>query len=236
MAGRGKDGGGSGGRSPDGRALGGRVRLRNRKGRRAGSARWLERQLNDPYVRAAQQAGYRARAAFKLRQLDDRFQLLRHATRVVDLGTAPGSWAQVVRERRPEATLVGIDLLDMAPVDGLAFVKGDFLADGMDDRLIALLGGKADVVLSDMAANMVGHRQTDYLRTMALVEAAAEFAARVLAPGGHFAAKVLGSGADAALLAVLQRRFASVQHAKPPASRAESSETYVVARDFRGGA
>ncbi|MFN3370201.1 MAG: RlmE family RNA methyltransferase [Sphingomonadaceae bacterium] len=229
MSGRGAGSGRSGGRS-----LGGRQRLKSRRGRTASSARWLERQLNDPYVKRAQIEGWRARAAFKLIELDERFGLLAGAERVVDLGAAPGSWSQVVLKRRPKARVVGIDLLPVDPLPGLEVVEGDFLAEGADDDLLARLGGPADLVLSDMAANTVGHPQTDHLRTMALVEAAADFATRVLKPGGAFVAKVLGGGADGPLVAELKRHFESVRHAKPPASRKESSETYLVAQGFRG--
>lgn len=227
MTGRGT--GGSGTRSGGGRSLGGRIRLKSRRGRSVSSARWLERQLNDPYVKRAQAEGWRARAAYKLLELDERFGLLAGAERVVDLGAAPGSWSQVVLKRRPRAAVVGIDLLEVEPMAGLQFLQGDFLAEGMDDRLIEMLGGPPDLVLSDMAANTVGHPQTDHLRTMALVEAAADFAVRVLKPGGTFVAKVLGGGAEGPLVAELKRRFESVRHAKPPASRKESSETYLVA-------
>ena len=227
MTGRGT--GGSGTRSGGGRSLGGRTRLKSRRGRSVSSARWLERQLNDPYVKRAQAEGWRARAAYKLLELDERFGLLVGAERVVDLGAAPGSWSQVVLKRRTRAAVVGIDLLEVEPMAGLQFLQGDFLAEGMDDRLIEMLGGPPDLVLSDMAANTVGHPQTDHLRTMALVEAAADFAVRVLKPGGTFVAKVLGGGAEGPLVAELKRRFESVRHAKPPASRKESSETYLVA-------
>ncbi|WP_199556255.1 RlmE family RNA methyltransferase [Sandaracinobacteroides hominis] len=235
-ASRGNSGGGSGGsgsgggtRSGGGRSLGGRTRLKSRRGRTNSSARWLERQLNDPYVKRAHAEGWRARAAYKLIELDERFNLLQGADRVVDLGAAPGSWSQVVMKRRPRATIIGIDLLEVAPMAGLTFLQGDFLAEGMDERLIEMLGGKADLVLSDMAANTVGHNQTDHFRTMALVEAAAHFAARILRPGGSFVAKVLGGGADASVVAELKRQFETVKHAKPPSSRKESSETFLVA-------
>jgi 23S rRNA (uridine2552-2'-O)-methyltransferase len=227
MSGR-AGGGGSSGRS-GGRSLGGRTRLKSRRGRTTSSARWLERQLNDPYVKRAQLEGWRARAAFKLIELDERFALLAGVERVVDLGAAPGSWSQVVLKKRPKAKVVGIDLLEVEPMAGLTFVQGDFLAEGMDDRLIELLGGAPDLVISDMAANTVGHPPTDHLRTMALVEAAADFAVRVLRPGGTFVAKVLGGGAEGPLVAELKRRFESVKHAKPPSSRKESSETYLIA-------
>jgi 23S rRNA (uridine2552-2'-O)-methyltransferase len=220
---------GSGTRSGGGRSLGGRTRLKSRRGRSVSSARWLARQLNDPYVKRAQAEGWRARAAFKLIELDERFGLLANADRVVDLGAAPGSWSQVVLKRRPKATVVGIDLLEVEPMAGLQFIQGDFLAEGMDDQLVEMLGGAPDLVLSDMAANTVGHPHTDHLRTMALVEAAADFAVRTLKPGGTFVAKVLGGGAEGPLVAELKRRFESVRHAKPPSSRKESSETYLVA-------
>lgn len=217
------------GRSGGGRSLGGRTRLKTRRGRTNSSARWLERQLNDPYVKRAHMEGWRARAAYKLIELDERFGLLDGADRVVDLGAAPGSWSQVVLKRRPKATIIGIDLLEVEAMAGLTFIQGDFLAEGMDERLIEMLGGKADLVLSDMAANSVGHPQTDHFRTMALVEAAAHFATQVLKPGGTFVAKVLGGGAEGALVAELKRKFETVRHAKPPASRKESSETFLVA-------
>lgn len=233
MAGGGGRGRGSAG-GTGGRSLGGRQRLKSRRGRTNSSARWLERQLNDPYVKRAHMEGWRARAAFKLIELDERFGLLQGVERVVDLGAAPGSWSQVALKRRPKARIVGIDLLPVEPIAGLEFVQGDFLADGMAERLTGMLGGKADLVMSDMAANTVGHTQTDHFRTMALVEAAAHFAAEVLRPGGAFVAKVLGGGADGPLVAELKRQFEVVRHAKPPASRKESSETFVVATGFKG--
>ena len=220
---------GGAGKGGGGRSLGGRARIRNRSGRTASSARWLERHINDPYVKRAQIDGWRARAAYKLIELDERFALFAAAHRIVDLGAAPGSWTQVALKRRPKAKIVGIDLLEVEPIAGFEFLQGDFLAEGMDDELIAMLGGQPDLVLSDMAANTVGHPQTDHLRTMALVEAAADFAMRTLAPGGHFVAKVLGGGAEGQLVQLLKQHFESVKHAKPPASRKESSETYLVA-------
>ena len=210
------------------------ARLRTARGRKASSTRWLERQLNDPYVRRAKAEGYRSRAAYKLIELDDRFGFLRGVERAVDLGTAPGGWAQVVRKRAPKAAVVGIDLLPADPIDGAILLQLDFLADEAPDRLREALGGPADLVLSDMAANTVGHPQTDHLRTMALVEAALEFAGQVLRPGGAFVAKVLAGGADSRLVAELKSRFATVKHAKPPASRKGSSEWYVVAQGFKG--
>ncbi|WP_448580705.1 RlmE family RNA methyltransferase [Thermaurantiacus sp.] len=209
-------------------------RLVSRRGRTASSTRWLERQLTDPYVRRALAEGWRARAAFKLMELDDRFGLLKGVRRVVDLGAAPGSWCQVVRARAPQASIVAIDLLEMDPLPDTRVLTMDFLDPEAAARIEEALGGPADLVLSDMAANMVGHARTDHLRTMALVEAAAAFAAEILAPGGSFVAKLLAGGAEPALVADLKRQFASVRHAKPPASRKESSETYVVAQGFRG--
>jgi 23S rRNA (uridine2552-2'-O)-methyltransferase len=222
-------GGARGSGRGNGRSLGGRTRVKTRRGRSTSSARWLERQLNDPYVKRAQLEGWRARAAFKLIELDERFGLLAGADRIIDLGAAPGSWSQVALKRRPQARIVGIDLLEVDPLAGLDFVQGDFLAEGMEERLMQMLGGPPDLVLSDMAANTVGHPQTDHLRTMALVEAAAHFAMAILKPGGKFVAKVLGGGAEGPLVAELKRAFESVKHAKPPASRKESSETFLVA-------
>jgi 23S rRNA (uridine2552-2'-O)-methyltransferase len=222
-------GGGAGGR-----ATGGRARVASARGRKASSTRWLDRHINDPYVKRATAEGYRARAAYKLIELDQRFELLKGVEKVVDLGTAPGSWTQVVLKARPGARVVGIDLLPVDPIAGAEILQMDFLADDAAAAIETALGGPADLVLSDMAANMVGHQQTDHLRTMALVEAAAHFAAEILRPGGTFVAKVLAGGAEPALVAYLKRQFASVRHAKPPASRKESSETYLVAQGFRG--
>ncbi|WP_448585178.1 RlmE family RNA methyltransferase [Thermaurantiacus sp.] len=209
-------------------------RLQSARGRSASSARWLERQLADPYVRRAKAEGYRARAAYKLLELDDRFHLLRNARRIVDLGAAPGSWSQVARVRAPSATIVAVDILPITPLPGVETLELDILAPDAAAAIEARLGGPADLVLSDMAANSIGHPRTDQLRTLALVEAAAGFAARVLRPGGALVAKVLGSGAGNALVAELKRRFESVRHAKPPASRRDSSETYLVAQGFEG--
>jgi 23S rRNA (uridine2552-2'-O)-methyltransferase len=208
-------------------------RLSTAKGRKDSSTRWLERQLNDPYVKRAKAENFRSRAAYKLLELDQRFGLLKGVKSVVDLGIAPGGWSQVVRRRSPQANIVGIDLLPTDPIDGVAILQLDFMDEDAPARLQAALGGPADLVLSDMAANTVGHPQTDHLRTMGLVEAALDFACDVLRPGGAFVAKVLAGGTDHELLAALKRRFASVKHAKPPASRKESSEWYVVAQGFR---
>lgn len=211
-----------------------RQRVKTAKGRKIGSTRWLERQLNDPYVKRAKAEGYRSRAAYKLIELDERFGFLKGVRKVVDLGIAPGGWTQVVRHQVPQASIVGIDLLPTDPIDGADILEMDFMDEAAPDRLKEALGGPADLVLSDMAANTVGHPQTDHLRTMGLVEAALEFAVEVLRPGGAFVAKVLAGGADASLVAELKRRFSEVKHAKPPASRKGSSEWYVVAKGFKG--
>lgn len=210
------------------------TRVKTAKGRKVGSTKWLERQLNDPYVKRARAEGYRSRAAYKLMELDERFSFLKGAKRVVDLGIAPGGWTQVVRQRIPNAVIVGIDLLPTDPIPGATILEMDFMDDAAPGRLAELLGGPADLVLSDMAANTVGHPQTDHLRTMALVEAALLFAQDVLRPGGALVAKVLAGGADAALVSELKRAFTNVKHAKPPASRKGSSEWYVVAQGFKG--
>jgi 23S rRNA (uridine2552-2'-O)-methyltransferase len=209
-------------------------RVRTARGRTASSTRWLERQLNDPYVKQAKAEGYRSRAAYKLAELDERFGLLKGVRRVVDLGIAPGGWSQVVRKRAPKAAVVGIDLLPTETIEGVTILQMDFMADEAPARLSEALGGAPDLVLSDMAANTVGHKQTDHLRTMGLVETAADFAIEMLAPGGAFVAKVLAGGTDAQLLALLKQHFRTVKHAKPPASRKGSSEWYVVAQGFKG--
>jgi 23S rRNA (uridine2552-2'-O)-methyltransferase len=210
-------------------------RLKTAKGRKVSSTRWLERQLNDPYVRRAKAENYRSRAAYKLLELDERFGLLKGVKAVVDLGIAPGGWSQVVRRRAPGANVVGIDFLPTDPIEGVSILQMDFMDEEAPGRLREALGGSADLVLSDMAANTVGHQQTDHLRTMALVEAGLEFAAEVLRPGGAYVAKVLAGGADSQLVAEMKRHFATVKHAKPPASRKDSSEWYVVAQGFKGG-
>ena len=211
-------------------------RLRTAKGRKVSSTRWLERQLNDPYVKRARAENYRSRAAYKLLELDERFGLLKDVKAVVDLGIAPGGWSQVVRRKAPQASVVGIDLLPTDPLEGVIVIQMDFMDETAPDRLKNALGGPVDLVLSDMAANTVGHPQTDHLRTMALVEAGLEFAREVLRPGGAYVAKVLAGGADNQLVAELKRSFATVKHAKPPASRKDSSEWYVVAQGFKGAA
>ncbi len=220
--------------APSGRSGGLKTRVKTAKGRKVGSTKWLERQLNDPYVKRAKAEGYRSRAAYKLTELDERFGFLKGAQRVIDLGIAPGGWSQVVRKKVPGAAVVGIDLLPTDPLDGVTILEMDFMDEAAPGKLKEALGGPADLVLSDMAANTVGHPQTDHLRTMALVEAGLEFAAEVLRPGGAYVAKVLAGGADNQLVAELKRRFATVKHAKPPASRKGSSEWYVVAQGFKG--
>ena len=213
------------------------TRLRSAKGRKVSSTRWLERQLNDPYVKRAKAEGYRSRAAYKLLELDQKFGLLKGVKVVVDLGIAPGGWSQVVRRRSPQAKIAGIDLLPTDPIDGVAILQMDFMDEQAPDRLHEAIGtDEVDLVMSDMAANTVGHPQTDHLRTMTLVEAGMEFACEVLRPGGSYVAKVLAGGADNNLVADLKRHFTTVKHAKPPASRKDSSEWYVVAQGFKGAA
>lgn len=213
------------------------TRLRSAKGRKVSSTRWLERQLNDPYVKRAKAEGYRSRAAYKLLELDEKFGLLKGVRAVVDLGVAPGGWSQVVRRRSPQAKVAGIDLLPTDPIDGVAILQMDFMDEDAPARLKEALGvEQADLIMSDMAANTVGHPQTDHLRTMGLVEAGMEFACEVLRPGGAYVAKVLAGGADNYLVTALKRNFATVKHAKPPASRKDSSEWYVIAQGFKGRA
>lgn len=220
-----------------------RVKVKTARGRKLSSTRWLERQLNDPYVRRAKEEGYRGRAAYKLIELDDKYRFLVPGARVVDLGAAPGGWAQVAirrtnadgsRHEKAEGLVLGIDLQEIDPLPGAEFHVLDFLEDGADEKVKAWLGGEADVVMSDMAAAASGHKQTDHLRIIALCEAAAELAFDVLAPGGTFVAKVLAGGAEGGLQATLKQRFEKVANVKPPASRADSSEKYVVATGFRG--
>lgn len=227
-------GGSSGGNSGRG-ARNLATRLKTTRKRTLSQQRWLERQLNDPYVQRARTEGYRSRAAFKLLEIDERNKLLRPGMKVIDLGAAPGGWSQVAVQRiGDKGAVVGIDILEVDPVQGMDFIQLDFLDPSAPDTLKKMIGGPADLVLSDMAANTTGHRQTDHLRTMGLVEAAAEFARDVLAPGGHFLAKVLQGGTQSALLTELKRDFRVVKHVKPPASRADSSELYVLAMDFHG--
>jgi 23S rRNA (uridine2552-2'-O)-methyltransferase len=210
-----------------------KVRVKTGKDRSLSSRLWLERQLNDPYVGRAKREGYRSRAAYKLIEIDDKHRLIKPGARVVDLGAAPGGWSQVAAKRVGEGRVVAIDLLPMDAIAGVEFLQLDFLDPSAPEKLKALLGGKADVVLSDMAANATGHRQTDHLRIMALAEAAADFAREVLAPGGAFLCKVLQGGTEATLLAQLKRDFSIVKHVKPAASRADSAELYLLATGFR---
>ena len=216
-----------------------KVRVKTSKGRKIGSTLWLQRQLNDPYVARAKAEGYRSRAAYKLKELDERYHLLRKGMRVVDLGAAPGGWSQIAAvatgSTDEHPLVVGIDYLDMDPIPGVVLLKKDFTDDDAPKALVDALGGKkVDLVLSDMAAPTTGHRPTDHLRIVHLVEIAAEFAVEVLAPGGTFVAKVFQGGTEHELLALLKRHFATTLHAKPKASRAESAETYLVARGFKG--
>ena len=211
------------------------ARLKDEKRRTLSSRTWLERQIRDPYVARAKREGFRSRAAYKLAEIDDKYRLLKSGTRVVDLGAAPGGWSEIAARRvGAGGRVLAIDILDMKPIAEVEFLKLDFLDATAPQRLKDLLGGQADLVLSDMAANATGHRQTDHLRIMALAEAAAHFAREVLAPGGSFLCKVLQGGTEAALLAGLKRDFASVKHVKPPASRSDSAELYLLARGFRG--
>jgi 23S rRNA (uridine2552-2'-O)-methyltransferase len=220
-----------------------RVRVKTARGRKLSSTLWLERQLNDPYVKRAKAEGYRGRAAFKISELDDRYHFLVPGARVVDLGAAPGGWCQVAVKRvnaleekrgKKVGRVIGVDLQEIEPIAGAELHQLDFLEDGADDKVREWLGGRADVVMSDMAPSASGMKQVDHLRIIALCEAAAQFAMEVLEPGGTFVAKVLAGGAEAGLLTTLKQRFDKVANVKPPASRADSSEKFVVAQGFRG--
>jgi 23S rRNA (uridine2552-2'-O)-methyltransferase len=220
-----------------------KVKVKTARGRKLSSTLWLERQLNDPYVRRARAEGYRGRAAFKILELDDKYGFLRPGARVVDLGCAPGGWCQVAVARvnalgekagKPVGKVLGVDLQEVEPIAGAEIHQLDFMADGADQQVKDWLGGKADVVMSDMAAASSGHKATDHLRIVALCEAAAALAFDVLEPGGTFVAKVLQGGAEGQLQAELKRRFEKVVNVKPPASRSDSSEKFVVATGFRG--
>jgi 23S rRNA (uridine2552-2'-O)-methyltransferase len=214
-----------------------KVRVRSGKARSLSSKLWLDRQLNDPYVARAKREGMRSRAAYKLMEIDDKARFLKKGARVVDLGAAPGGWSQVAAKRvgaPAPGRVVAIDVLPMEHIAGVEFMQLDFLDRAAPDRLKAMLGGRADIVLSDMAANATGHARTDHLKIMALVEAAAEFAREVLAPGGSFLAKVLQGGTEGSLLSELKRDYKSVKHVKPPASRSDSAELYLLATGFRG--
>jgi len=236
-------------KGPDGKNTSGRgqrdltVKVKTARGRRASSTRWLQRQLNDPYVKRAQAEGYRGRAAYKIMELDDRFRFLVPGARVVDLGCAPGGWLQVAvprinaqgdRAGKRQGRIIGIDLQQVEAIPGAEFHQLDFMDEGADEQVKAWLGGRADVVMSDMAASSSGHKQTDHLRIIALCEAAAWLAFDVLEEGGTFVSKVLAGGAEGDLQKVLKQRFAKVANVKPPASRADSSEKFVVATGFRG--
>lgn len=233
--GKGSSGGG-GQKGSSGRGARDRMftRVKSARGRKLSSTLWLKRQLNDPYVHAAQRDGYRSRAAYKLIEIDDRFKFLRRGKRVLDLGAAPGGWLQVAAARVGEAHVFGIDLTEIDPMGAVTLMQLDFMEDEAPAHLRAMVGGDVDIVLSDMAAAVTGHRQTDHLRTLALVEAAAWFAIEVLTPNGTFCAKVFQGGTEASLLSMLKQHFRTVAHVKPQASRKESSELYVVAQGFKG--
>jgi 23S rRNA (uridine2552-2'-O)-methyltransferase len=208
--------------------------LKDQKSRTLSSRTWLERQISDPYVARAKREGFRSRAAYKLAELDDKYRVLKAGARVVDLGAAPGGWSEIAAQRiGAKGRVIALDILEFKPMLGVEFIKLDFLDNTAPERLKAMLGGKADVVLSDMAANATGHRKTDHLRIMALAEAAVAFAREVLAEGGSFLCKVLQGGTESVLLAELKRDFESVRHVKPPASRSDSAELYLLARGFR---
>ncbi|WP_061929776.1 RlmE family RNA methyltransferase [Aureimonas sp. AU22] len=214
------------------------VRVKKKRGLKASSREWLQRQLNDPYVRRSKIDGYRSRAAYKLSEIDDRYKLLRKGMRIVDLGAAPGGWCQIAVERTAntpdEAHVVGIDYLPVDPISGATILELDFLDETAPSRLLEALGGDPDIVLSDMAAPTTGHRRTDHLRTMHLCEVAADFAIRTLKPGGHFLTKTFQGGTEGELLSMLKRNFRTVHHVKPPASREGSVELYLLAKDFKG--
>ncbi|MFZ0846547.1 MAG: RlmE family RNA methyltransferase [Pseudolabrys sp.] len=214
-----------------------KIRVKGGKNRKLSSKLWLDRQLNDPYVARAKREGMRSRAAYKLAEIDDKARFFKRGARVIDLGAAPGGWSQIAAKRvgaPQQGRVIAIDLLMMDPVPGVEFMQLDFLDPSAPDTLKTMLGGRADVVLSDMAANATGHRKTDHIKIVALVEAAAEFAHEVLAPGGTFLAKVLQGGTEAALLGPLKRDFTTVKHVKPQASRSDSAELYLLATGFRG--
>ncbi|MGD1956142.1 MAG: RlmE family RNA methyltransferase [Sphingomonadales bacterium] len=216
-----------------GRTRGPKVRVKTARGRKLSSTRWLERQLNDPYVAEARRLGYRSRATFKLIDLDEQFELLKSAKRIVDLGAAPGGWSAYVAQRNPGAEIDAIDLLEIAPIADVQFKQMDFMAPGADDVVKAMLGGPVDLVLSDLAPSTTGHKSTDALRTMALCEAAFLFACDTLRPAGNFVAKVQRGGTDHELLVQMRKAFKTVKHVKPPSSRSDSSEWFVVALGFR---
>ncbi|AUQ49901.1 ribosomal RNA large subunit methyltransferase J [Phaeobacter inhibens] len=239
------------GKTPTGKNTSGRgqrdlkVKVKTARGRKLSSTRWLQRQLNDPYVKRAQAEGYRGRAAYKIMEVDDKFRFLINGARVVDLGCAPGGWAQVAVKRinalgekpgKAVGRIIGVDLQEVEPLAGAEFHQLDFMDDRADDKVKEWLGGKADVVMSDMAAASSGHKQTDHLRIISLCETAAYFAFDVLEDGGTFVAKVLAGGAEGELQKLLKQKFTKVYHVKPPSSRSDSSEKFVVATGFRGDA
>ncbi len=232
---------GKGGGAADGGARSLKVRVKTARKRSTSSTRWLQRQLNDPYVHAAKREGYRSRAAYKLAEIDDKYHLLKPGSRVVDLGCAPGGWCQVAVARAKaigggerSGRVIGLDYLETESVPGATILQLNFLDEGADDKVKELLAGEADIVLSDMAAPTIGHKQTDHLRIMHLCEVAAQFAVEVLAPGGTFLAKVLRGGTENELLTLLKQHFKTVRHVKPKASRADSAEMYVLAQGFKG--
>ncbi len=229
-------------KKPGGTGAGGarvlRTKVKKKRGLKESSRRWLERHLNDPYVQRSKADGYRSRAAYKLIEIDDKHHLLKPGMRVIDLGAAPGGWCQVaaarIKSTEQNPRVVGIDYLEMDAVPGSAFLQMDFLDDAAPAKLVEALGGEPDIVLSDMAAPTTGHQRTDHIRTMHLCEVAADFAISVLRPGGHFLAKTFQGGTESGLLDALKRNFRSVHHVKPPASRNESVELYLLAKDFKG--
>lgn len=235
-----KPGGTGGGKAGAGGQRVLRTKVKKKSGLKESSRRWLERHMNDPYVQRSKAEGYRSRAAYKLIEIDDKHRLLKPGLRVIDLGAAPGGWCQVAAERvgssEERPLVVGIDYLEMDPVPGAAILQMDFLDDDAPARLMEVLGGAPDLVLSDMAAPTTGHRRTDHLRTMHLCEVAADFAISVLRPGGHFLAKTFQGGTEGGLLDLLKRNFRAVHHVKPPASRDESVELYILAKGFKGRA
>jgi 23S rRNA (uridine2552-2'-O)-methyltransferase len=210
------------------------IRVKSAKGRRISSTRWLERQLNDPYVQAAKDQGFRSRAAFKLAELDDRYHFIKKGQRVLDLGAAPGGWCQIASARvGSTGQVIGVDIQEMETIPSVTLMHLDFMADDAIDKILGVLGGKVDVVLSDMAAASTGHKQTDHIRIMSLCEAALDFSISILNPGGSFCAKVLQGGTENELLNSMKKNFTTVRHAKPQASRSDSSEMYVLATGFK---
>ncbi len=223
------------GSNPSGRSRGKTVRVKTARGRKSSSTRWLQRQLNDPFVAEAQRLGYRSRAAFKFIWIDDKFNILKGAKRILDLGSAPGGWTQIaVKRLHKGAEVVAIDILEMEPVQGATFIQMDFMADDAEQKIFEVIGGPVDLVMSDLANYATGHKGTDQLRTMALCETAADFAIKVLAPKGKFVCKVLHGGVDGDLMALLKANFRTVRHVKPDATRAESKEQYLLATGFKG--